>query len=121
MKKGGYGFNDINERLVGNEQKLVFTIQKFPQMVGVRTKQKVVNAREKKVTPFATTYMFVNIFLKTLKLQVDHGVTLGSVVRHPWHKQWHQYSISFSVAHSNSMKCATERRKKKQTIILPTK
>ena len=51
MKKRGHGFNDINERLVGNEQKLVFTIQKIPQIVGVRAKQKVVNAREKKVLP----------------------------------------------------------------------
>ena len=55
MKKRGHGFNDINERLVGNEQKLVFTIQKLPKMVGVEAKQKVVNAREKKVTPFVTT------------------------------------------------------------------
>ena len=55
MKTGGHGFNDINERLVRNEQKLVFTIQKFPQTVGVRAKKKVVNAREKKVTPFVTT------------------------------------------------------------------
>ena len=54
MKKGGHGFNDINERLVKNEQKLVFTIQKFPQMVGVGAKKKVVNAIEKKVTPLLT-------------------------------------------------------------------
>ena len=33
MKKGGHAFNDIIERLVGNEQKLVFTVQKFPQTV----------------------------------------------------------------------------------------
>ena len=64
MKKRGHGFNDINESFVGNEQKLVFTTQKLPQMVDVRAKQKVVNAREKKVTPFITTQMFVNIFLK---------------------------------------------------------
>ena len=55
MKNGGDGFNDINERLVGNEQKLVFTAQKFPQTVGVLTQKKVVNAREKEVTPFVTT------------------------------------------------------------------
>ena len=54
-EKRGNGFNAINERLVGNEQKLVFTIQKFPQMVGVKAKRKVVNAREKKVTPFVST------------------------------------------------------------------
>ena len=40
MKTGGHGFNDINERLVRNEQKLVFTAQKFPQTVGVRAKKK---------------------------------------------------------------------------------
>ena len=62
MKERVHGINDVNERLVGNEQKLVFTIQKFPQMVGVRAKQKIVNAIEKKVTPFVTTQMFVNIF-----------------------------------------------------------
>ena len=44
--------NEIDKKLVGNEQKLVFTIQKFPHVVGVRAEQKVVNAREKKVTPF---------------------------------------------------------------------
>ena len=55
MKKRGHGFYDINKTLVGNEQKLVFTKQKFLQMVGVRAKQKVVNAREKKFTPFITT------------------------------------------------------------------
>ena len=54
-KKRGHGFNDINERFVGNEQKLVFTIEKFPQMLGVRAKQKVVNARDTKVTPFVST------------------------------------------------------------------
>ena len=60
-------------------------------MVGVRAKQKVVNAREKKVTPLVTTSMFVNVFPKVLKLQVDHwnllvghGVTRWSVVRHTW-------------------------------------
>ena len=50
MKKRGHGFNDIKEGLVGNEEKLVFTIQRFLQMVGVKAKQKVVNARENKVT-----------------------------------------------------------------------
>ena len=54
MKKGDHGFNDINERFVGNEQKLVFTIQKFTQTVGVRAKKKVVNVRERKVTLFVT-------------------------------------------------------------------
>ena len=41
-------------------------------MMGVRAKKKVMNAREKKVTPFVTIYKFVNIFLKVLKLQVGH-------------------------------------------------
>ena len=50
----GHGFNDINERLVKNEQKLVFTVLKFPHAVAVRAK-KVVNATEKKVAPFVTT------------------------------------------------------------------
>ena len=56
MKKWVTEFNDINEGLVRNEQKLVFTMQKFQQTVGVRAKKKkVVKAREKKVTPFVTT------------------------------------------------------------------
>ena len=63
MKKGNHGFNDVDERLVGNEQKLVFTIQKFPQTVGVKAKKKVDNTREKKVAPFVTTLMSVNSFL----------------------------------------------------------
>ena len=75
-------FNDCNNRLFGKEPKLIFTIQKFPQMVAVRAK-KVVKAREKKVTLFVTASMFVIIFLKFLKLQVGHGVTRRSVVRHP--------------------------------------
>ena len=39
MKKVGYEFNDINGRLVRNEQKLVFIMQKFSQMVGVIAKK----------------------------------------------------------------------------------
>ena len=38
MKKVGQEY-DINKRLVGNEQKLVFTMQKFSQMVGVEAKK----------------------------------------------------------------------------------
>ena len=52
MKKGGHAFNDINERLVRNEQKLVCIMQKFPQTVGVPAKK----GREcQRVTPFVTT------------------------------------------------------------------
>ena len=39
-QKVGHRFNDSNERLFGNEQKLVFNIQKYLQMVGVRAKKK---------------------------------------------------------------------------------
>ena len=67
----GHGFNDSNERLFGNEKKLVFTVLKFSQIVGVIAKKKVVKAREKKVIPFVTTSMFVNIFLKVL-IQEGH-------------------------------------------------
>ena len=60
-------------------------------MVGVRAKLKVVIARKKKVASFRRCLnVFVNIFLKFLKLQVGHWnlqvghpVTCGSRVRHP--------------------------------------
>ena len=35
----GHECHVINEKFVGNEQKLVFTMQKFSQMVGVRAKK----------------------------------------------------------------------------------
>ena len=55
MIKGRHEFHDINERLVENEQKLVFTMHKFSRVVSLKAKKKVVTAREKKVTPFVTT------------------------------------------------------------------
>ena len=62
-------------------------------------------AREKKVTPFVTTSMFVNIFLKVFKLRVGHwnlqvgdGVTRGSVVRHPWFRLTFYSRLCYDVA-----------------------
>ena len=50
MEKVGHEINDIDERLVGNEQKLVFTVQKFPKMVGVRAKEGCECQRKKSYT-----------------------------------------------------------------------
>ena len=105
MKKVGHEFNDIDERLVGNEQKLFFTMQKFSQIVGVRAKKKVVNAREKKVTPFVTTLMFVNNFPKSFETTSGSlEFASGSVVRYPCCCRLYQPVFSLPNDHTKSKK-----------------
>ena len=66
MKKKGHGINEINDRFVGNEQKLVLKIQKFPKMVDVKAKQKVVYAREKIQRKEGCTFRhYLNVFSKS--------------------------------------------------------